>query len=405
MAVSQTDRNENITVKNKLIDSYSLFYTRFYSEIQKSINKFFQKNYNLRFMGVSVDENILFYGDEYFVNKVPVIKNGDFVIKISSDMVSYMLDCAIGASDKKFNLNGLTNIEANIIKSFTVYIFKKLENEFYKSEVTKKQLQNAKTYSLTFYVQDENKHIGKIIVSFPDFLIGEIKAKPIKETFTIDDFASSEAKVKISAGKSKIALNDIKALEDGDLIVLEESDINFMAVLYRDKEYSFKVNPNTDLIVSINNNGGNEMEEETSTKPQNMWDSILVDIVAEFDNVKMTLGELKQISEGLVIDVGSIYDNKIKLRVENQVVATGELVILNDRYGVRIENVKKTKDSAPSDNQKVKQAQDKPTKPAAKQTGNAKPQPARPNAKPQTPPKEGDENFDYSDFEIEDESI
>ena len=88
MAVSQTDRNENITVKNKLIDCYSLFYTRFYSEIQKSINKFFQKNYNLRFMGVSVDENILFYGDEYFVNKVPVIKNGDFVIKISSDMIA-----------------------------------------------------------------------------------------------------------------------------------------------------------------------------------------------------------------------------------------------------------------------------------------------------------------------------
>ena len=168
------------------------------------------------------------------------------------------------------------------------------------------------------------------------------------------------------------------------------------------------------------------MEEETSAKSQNMWDSILVDIIAEFDNVKLTLGELKQISEGLVIDVGSVYDNKIKLRVENQIIATGELVILNDRYGVRIESVKKSKET-PKPEQKAP-AQQKPSAtqaanqtPAAKQT--AKPAAAkqtaantaaRPAAKPaatkqtaaNTPTQNNaDENFDYSDFEIEDESI
>ena len=166
MAVSQINKKENITVNNNLVDCYSLFYAKFYPEIQKSINKFFQKNYNLRFMGVSVDENILFYGDEYFVNKIPVIKNGDLIIKISSDLISYFLDNAIGASDKEFNLNNLTNIEASIIKSLAVYLFKNLENNFYKSEITKKQVQNSKTYSLTFYLRDENKHIGKMIISF-----------------------------------------------------------------------------------------------------------------------------------------------------------------------------------------------------------------------------------------------
>ena len=112
--------------------------------------------------------------------------------------------------------------------------------------------------------------------------------------------------------------------------------------------------------------------------------------------VKLTLGELKQISEGLVIDVGSVYDNKIKLRVENQVVATGELVILNDRYGVRIENVKKNKEEAPKATPKKAVAQT----PAVQPTGKAAPKKTKP-----APDKEGDENFDYSDFEIEDESI
>ena len=405
MAVSQTDNKENITVKNNLVDCYSLFFAKFYPEIQKSINKFFQKNYNLRFMGVAVDENILFYGDEYFVNKIPVIKNGDFIIKISANLISYLLDSAIGPSEREFNLSRLTNIEAAIIKSYTVYLFKQVESKFNKSEITKKQLQNSKTYSLTFYVQDENKHIGKIIISFPDFLMGKISPKPIQEKFTIDDFRNSEIKVKVSAGKSKIALNEIKALEDGDLIILEESNINYMSVIYDENEYNFKINPNPDLIVSVNNNGGNEMEEETSTKSQNMWDSILVDIVAEFDNVKMSLGELKQISEGLVIDVGSIYENKIKLRVDNQVVATGELVILNDRYGVRIENVKKTKEDSHTSDQKSQEQAPEPAKTDVKPTGTAKPQNQRQNVKQTPQPKEGDENFDYSDFEIEDESI
>ena len=134
--------------------------------------------------------------------------------------------------------------------------------------------------------------------------------------------------------------------------------------------------------------------EETSTKSQNMWDSILVDVVAEFDNVKLTLGELKQISEGLVIDVGSVYNNKIKLRVENQVVAIGELVILNDRYGVRVETIKKHKATEAS------KKSDKVAKNGVQQEAED-----APDAMPRKATKQGDENFDYSDFEIEDESI
>ena len=188
-------------------------------------------------------------------------------------------------------------------------------------------------------------------------------------------------------------------IEDGDIIVLENSDISTMSVLWEENEYNFKINPNPSLIISVDNSGGNEMEEDTKVKSSNMWDSILVDIVAEFDNVKLTLGELKQISEGLVIDVGSVYDNKIKLRVENQVVATGELVILNDRYGVRIDSVKKSKETAkPADKPSAKPTAEKTAAPAQKKA-------AKPAAKGEGSKEGGDENFDYSDFEIEDESI
>ena len=53
----------------------------------------------------------------------------------------------------------------------------------------------------------------------------------------------------------------------------------------------------------------------------------------------MTLGELKQISKGLVIDLGPIMNNEISLLVENKTVAKGELVIINDKYGVKVTEV------------------------------------------------------------------
>ena len=402
------------TDKHNLFKDYPWFYNDFFIKVQHSINEFFQRNFKLRFMSISSNENVLLYGDEYFVNKIPVVKNGDLIVKISSNVVGYLLDCSLGVDERKFELNNLTNIEARLIKSLTVYIYGKIENLLNKNEPSKKIIQNSYNYNFTFYIKDEDKHIGKIIFEIPNYLIKNAENVEINDKFSIDDFAGSKVAVSIGVGKSKIALNEIKAIEEGDIILLENSNINFMYVKNETQEYKFKINPNPSLIISIDNNGGNVMEEDTSVKSQNMWDSILVDIVAEFDNVKLTLGELKQISEGLVIDVGCVYDHKIKLRVENQVIATGELVILDDRYGVRIDSVKKNKNSASKTAAAEKDSTDKAENETAKEKApqeqkaqnTAKPANAGAEKKVKNPQaKQGDENFDYSDFEIEDESI
>lgn len=401
MAVSTEEIKNKSSLKDNLIYDYPWFYNNFFNEVKEAAKVFFEKEFTFRFLGLTNSENILFYGDEYFVNKIAITPNTDFKIKLSGNVVRMLLDSSLGKSEEKFDLQYLSDIEAGLINSFTIFLYERLEKTFNKEEATKKAIQNSAEYSFTFYVQDEGKHVGKIIISIPEYIVPPIVLEEPKERFSIDDFAQSDALVGVCVGTSKITLNDIKALEEGDVIVLENSDINQMAVIWEDKNVSFRINPNPSLIISVNNNGDNEMAEETNTNPQNMWDSILVDIVAEFDNVKLTLGELKQISEGLVIDVGSIYDNKIKLRVENQVVATGELVIINDRYGVRIDEVtKESETQTPAKEGKTSEPKAKTQeKPAAAKKSAAKAKEEKPAA------KEGDENFDYSDFEIEDESI
>ena len=389
-------KNSYIQMKPDVSLQYQWFYNNIFQKIIESSEKFFQRPFSFRFMSVSNDENILFYGDEYFVNTLPVTKTADLNVKISSKVVEFLLDEALGKSNEPFRLNNLTDIEAGIIKSYILHIYKSMQDSLNRKEQPKHIIQNSRIINFTVYVQDENEHIGKIIFRMPEYLIPEIKRKERKDTFTIDDFRTTNALLKLKLGSTKISLTEIKNIETGDIIVLENSDINKMSVVWQDNEVLFNINPDPSLIISISNNGGNEMEEETSTKSQNMWDSILVDVVAEFDNVKLTLGELKQISEGLVVDVGSVYDNKIKLRVENQVVATGELVILNDRYGVRIENVKKSKEIQNKKNTETSM----PQKAAQEIKSNEEKQVKEPKKQ-----NEGNENFDYSDFEIEDESI
>ncbi len=415
MTALKTEKHQNI-IKHNIFKEYSWFYTNLYLTLKKLLVDFYEKEYQLRLISITYDENILFYGDEYFVNKIPVNNNLDIKIKISSKLISSFLDNALGEKEEVFKLQNLTDIEAMLIKAFTLNIYKTFENQIIKTEPPKKILGEIKNINVTFYVKTGTQHFGKIIISLPEYILPEKKEENIKENFSISSFKTAYADVRIGIGKTKLTLTDVKAMEEGDIIVLENSDINKMYIILGDKEINFKITPNPSLIISIENNGDNEMEEETSVKPQNMWDSILVDVVAEFDNVKLTLGELKQISEGLVIDVGSVYDNKIKLRVENQVVATGELVILNDRYGVRIEEIKKSKESttqnttaqSPASGQIKKEAENNvKSNTAAPKQANApqnKPQNS-PVPKTATPQDKEDKNFDYSDFEIEDESI
>jgi flagellar motor switch protein FliN/FliY len=121
--------------------------------------------------------------------------------------------------------------------------------------------------------------------------------------------------------------------------------------------------------------GGNEMDN-TNT---NLWDSIQVDMSAEFDKVKLTLGELKSIEEGLIVDLCSVYDNKVSLKVGGKTVAAGELVIINDRFGVRINNIS----AQESDVDEVVNVQED----VETSEGNA------------------EDDFDYSDFEVEEKDV
>ena len=130
---------------------------------------------------------------------------------------------------------------------------------------------------------------------------------------------------------------------------------------------------NVSISVSTGGNGGLIGTFRGGSIKNSYSEGNMYGMSAEFDKVKVTLGELKSIEEGLIVDLCSVYDNKVSLKVGGKVVAAGELVIINDRFGVRIEKVNDSSSSEPAD-----------------EHTEAAPDDEAPA-----------EDFDYSDFEVE----
>lgn len=383
--------------QNKIISSFSKQLNRTYDwfdinfteNLEIGASEFWNTDISAKLMGLFENVNLLSSQDEYFVTKIRLNKERAIFIRLSKQVVKELLEDAIGniPGKKDFNLEKITELEAKILTGFNNYLYKYFCEILLPPDELPKNTVNFNECILTFFVKNKKREIGKIIVTVPVIAIKPEKLR-IRNRFTIDDFKSCIAKLNIRVGKTRIKLNDIKQLEPGDIVVLEDSNIKRMTLLYEGKAIKFKVIPNPALIKDFDYDGGRHMDENSENN-FNMWDNIQVDMGAEFEKVKITLGELKQMSEGLVVDIGSVYENKIDLKVENKIIASGELVIINDRYGVRIDEIYTDSDEKePDADEAVHSREEQPSDShGANQQQN------------------DEEDFDYSDFDVEEEDI
>lgn len=366
-----------------LNQSYQWFYEHFFSQINTSIKEFLSKDIDIKLVSISEKDNILFGGDDYFVTKLRITKEINVLFRVSKPAIELILDGVLGENDKRLELEDLTELEAKLLTSLNDFLYKSFSSQLISSEKHVKKAKNANVCHFTFFVKGKSEKLGKIIITLPIAIIPEIPKQEPVFNFEIDSFPTTLVPVDLRVGTTRISLSDLKNIELEDIVVLEKSNINKMSITIGDIRKTFRLSPDPSLIISVDDNGGKIMDENI-TQNQNMWDSIQVDISAEFEQVKIPLGDLRQISEGLVVDIGSVYENKIDLRVEDKIIASGELVIINDRYGVRVDTLYKDDEVTQS-----------PSSTEVDQEELAKVQ----------ADDFDEEDFDYSNFEIEDENI
>ncbi len=384
----------------ELYAQYNWFSNAYPPVVQASSDEFFLPGLKFILIGISKNINTLMDKDAYFVTKIRIDKLHDMFFRTSEKAIGIILDRALGKPNSRFNLNKLTDLEAKIITAFNDYMFN-ATSQFLTQAPPSLKRTNFDVVHLTFLVKDvDTNAVAKFIITLPDELLAPEVVTSQNDKFDYGDFSSSVIDVAVKVGSTKFKLIDIKNIDVDDIVVFDNSDTKHMVLKFKDYETDININPNLGLVMPVDNDGGNE---EMAGENTNLWDSIEVEMDAQFDTVKITLGELKSIEKGLVVDLTSIYDNKVTLSVENKPIARGELVIVNDRYGVKIDEV--IAKTPKVENNQAAQMQNEEivdTQTSDFDDSNMEFQEETPPAQSQNP---DEDEFDYSDFELEDEDI
>ncbi len=397
---------------------FAWFDNQLKSAVSECINTFWENKFELEVQSLTtnstVKDDFASKGEIYFTAELSLCPPQNAYIRISSDFVRVLFHEYFGSNMPVFKLQDLSELEIKILNSFCEFLNNEIKSFIIPhQEIPKEKLRNKRVFNITILIGKNSEKIGKVVLTLPENCL-RVEKLAVKQNFSIDDFLETTTYVNILVGTSKLALNDLKTLCEGDIILLENSNVNFMEIKSANIRKGFKVNPEPSLMFDLDDDEEDLGADMTDEK--NIWDGIQIEVGAEFDKVKMTLGELKQISEGLVIELGPVFNNKVSLLVENKVVARGELIIINDKYGVKIDEIissgskeqEETIEDTPI-NQQPAQTQTH----EAVQNPNPQPKPVQnpaPNTAKKTASKpkdedeedEDEEEFDYSDFEEED---
>ena len=407
--------SQNIESPSELYLEYDWYENLFPLALQKSCDGFFFPGLRCDLIGVSKNINLLQVKDTYFVTKVRIDKFYDLYLRMSSECIALLLNKGLGRAGRPFNAERLSDLEKSLLTEFSDYVSRIIIPFLEPPPLINFIRTNFDMTQLTFMITDEEdvNLYGKFIISIPDGRLSPDKIKSTGDKFSFEDFYDCPTSVRLVIGKTRFSVDDLKSLEVGDLVIFEESSIDQLKLYVQNEEKIVHINPNPNIELPFNNNtGGDIMSEKTA--PKNLWDTIEVDMYAELDPIKIPLGELKKIELGQVVDVAALYENKVSLRVENKVIGHGELVIVNDRYGVKISDILKTENpiysiqndpmseykslpASDDENQNIEENENS----SELETENEVPE----TMEGQQNSAGNDEEFDYSDFELEDEDI
>ena len=78
-----------------------------------------------------------------------------------------------------------------------------------------------------------------------------------------------------------------------------------------------------------------------SEEAQNM-DFLLdipLEITVELGRTKITIGDLLKLSQGSVVELDKLTDEPLEIFVNRKLMAQGEVVVVNEKFGIRLTNI------------------------------------------------------------------
>lgn len=391
------------------------------------LSQFWGVPVKLTFLGLSEKPHYFWRLDDFHVSQLQLEKQSDVhagqppaaLLRLSESLCASLLNRVLGGrpqSEAGFSFRQLSPLEASILNEFSRDLLALFKKHLLKKPVQKHQPEPELLQLLWVASLDESAaeleqtlgpiqaahlmdslEVGKIVLSVPVSALkqGTVTTQPA-ETVPDDFFFHVLAPARIYVGSSRVPLADLDHLEPGDLIVLEDSQLDQMALVETQSgqhlPFAAKIS-RPQAITMPYEQEFDEMDTPMDTQSsgasarQNLWDNLMIEVSAEFEPVKIPLRQLKQMSEGLVIEMDDLLHNQVSLSVEGKALALGELIIVGDRFGVRVSRVLTPTEQPPGTVEHLPLPAQEATKPAKA--------PAEPKAKA---PVEQDGEMDLDSF-------
>lgn len=319
--------------------------------LSKSTSEFFGTDFEAIVVGITESPLYFWKENDYFVTQVAPSALCNIQLRVSNTASGILLDESLGVRDDNeqyFKFKNITRLESEILSSYCNFFYKTLGEIF----IEKRKIQRLKEVGkelihLTILINtperiEENKPCGKIIVSFPISILKQPELPVVDFPLDLSYYYEAIVETNVFIGTAIINLEDLKKIGQNDVIILDHSDLNSMHVFNDEYSIPFKASPDQSIILNIHNEEYDDMTDEmlgNINPAQAIWDNIQVEVGAEFKKIKLPLGELRNMTEGLVVEVASLVENEVRLHIDGKDLAIGELVIVGDKYGVMINKV------------------------------------------------------------------
>ncbi len=330
--------------------------------LSDALSRFWGIPVRTKFFSASARPLYFWRMDEFYVSQLALQEEaidafGIAQLRLSDQACSDLLISALGASHRPFRFEQISGLEGQLLNAMSREIFLTLTQSLIKRRV-KHQRKSPLVYLVWLLYPEvgearsdanvrftEPSGVGKLVLTVPlsALRLMDASQQPESELLAETVFDHAQIPVTLNPGTAKLTLMDLQSLEPGDLVILDQSRPDRMR--FRNPQTG-KLQPfsvqltDTHLFTVPYTQEMMMMEtQQMETTKKMLWDNLMIDVSAEFDPVKLPLKQLRQMSEGLVVELGDLTRNRIHLVVEGKALATGELVIVGDKFGVRIHQV------------------------------------------------------------------
>jgi flagellar motor switch protein FliN len=355
----------------------------FTAGIQSCLNDFWGVHIQGVFMGASLQPSYMWVNEQFYVTQLELKTGTDVpehplppvLLRFSDFACECLLTEALGETGHPFSLTQLTAFERTIMTSCTKKILKTLKTQLHPVKTLDMEhslLQHVVHFVWLLHVgstpsekagsrkgivnyKDTDQVYGKLVLSLPQVALNLSSAQtamaqayrqaqetPVDESL----FYSVTTDRSMVAGSTRVTLGEMNLLEPDDMIILEQSRYDELWLLSPDKTgktaFTIAWSPQQQNGLMIQDEKDYiDMESPASGEYEehDIWDNIQVDLTAELDPVKLPLKQLREISEGLVVELSSLVNNQVTLIVEGKPLARGNLLIVGDKFGVRVSEV------------------------------------------------------------------